>query len=144
MAAAALTDLECCKQYVESRGLSTFCATRPDISIYMHWGTQIVSSFVFLCTSLPLCEDYVSGFFADHVDGADDEEAGDAWKDGGVDDAQTLRAVDAEVRVEDAVLFAWSNRTGAGRVMAPRVFAHKRVQIFDAFTLGTRNLFSHD
>ena len=39
--------------------------------------------------------DDVAGALADHVDGAGDEEAGDARKDAGVHDAQSLDAPNA-------------------------------------------------
>ena len=58
-----------CKQYVDQRGLSMF----------LHDGAY--AEGVNRAFSSSMCEDCVSGFLADHVDGADDEEAGDARED---------------------------------------------------------------
>jgi hypothetical protein len=62
--------------------------------------------------------------FPDHINRADDEQAGDAGKDRCVHDAQSLCAVDLEIARQHAAALLRANRAGTRRVMAPRVAAH--------------------
>src|SRR4051812_17074089 len=81
-------------------------------------------------------ENGVRGLLANHVDRACDEKAGDTWKDGGVYDAQTGRSVHAKIAAEDATGIPRANRAGAGRVMAPRVFANESPQLLVVLQFG--------
>src|SRR5258708_11438314 len=73
-------------------------------------------------------EDGVCGFFADHVDRARDEKAGDAWKDGSVDDADTARSVHAEIARKNAAGLSRANRASAACVVPPGVLANELPQ----------------
>ncbi len=53
--------------------------------------------------SLSVFDDHVRCLLADHVNRRDDEKAWDAGEDRGVDDAQALRADDAEAAVDHRV-----------------------------------------
>src|ERR1043165_6911390 len=65
--------------------------------------------------------DDVGGLLSDGVDRADDEEAGDLREHRGVDDAQALRAVDLELRVDDAAILWVADLARARGVMPPGV-----------------------
>src|ERR1041385_7133462 len=65
--------------------------------------------------------DDVGGLLSDGVDRGNDEEAGDLREHRGVDDAQALRTVDLELRVDDAALLGIADGAGARGVMAPGV-----------------------
>src|SRR5207247_8739717 len=64
-------------------------------------------------------DDDVCGFFSDHVNGADDEQARRARKDRRVDDAQPFGAVDLEIARQHAAARLRADGTRARRVMAP-------------------------
>src|SRR5262245_10261237 len=70
-------------------------------------------------------EDHVGRLLADHVDGADDEQAGDAREHRGVDHAEPARAVDAKIAGQHATLLGRADRAGARGVMAPGVGANE-------------------
>ena len=48
-------------------------------------------------------QDHVARLLADHVNGCNDEEPGNLRKDGGINDPQVARAVDAEVPVHNCL-----------------------------------------
>ena len=54
-----------------------------------------------------------------HIDRADDEEAGDAGKDAGVDHSQAACSVNAKIRVQNPVALDRADRAGAGGMVAP-------------------------
>jgi hypothetical protein len=86
-------------------------------------------------------ENRVRSFFTDHVDGARNEKARDARKDGSVDDADATGSVHTEIAGEDAAGTARTNRAGGGRVMAPGVLAHEASQLSIVFQICSRRLF---
>src|SRR5215467_5997385 len=74
-------------------------------------------------------EDYVCCLLRDHVDSAGDKETGDTREHRGVHDPQPIRAVDAEIRGDDAVLSKRADRAGAAGMMAPGTVAHELGQL---------------
>src|SRR5260370_6142469 len=77
-------------------------------------------------------EDHVRRLLGDHVDGADDEEPGNAGKDRGVDDAQPLGAMHAKIAAEHAAVLARANRAAAGSVVSSCCSPHIVLQLFVA------------
>src|SRR5512139_3905712 len=72
----------------------------------------------------------IGGFFADHVDRRDDEEARDFREHRRVDDAQPLNAADAELAVQYRHgVVVGADRAGAGGVMSPGVVADEVAQL---------------
>src|SRR5262249_56161307 len=71
------------------------------------------------------CENHVASLLADHVNGRDDEKAGDAREHRGVHDPQLAHAVDAEGAVHDATVPLRPDLAGAAGVVAPGLALHE-------------------
>jgi hypothetical protein len=64
-------------------------------------------------------QNYVRGFFGNHVDRAGDKEAGDARENRGVDDPQSRGAMHAEVAADHGAAIPRPDRASARGVGAP-------------------------
>src|SRR5882757_9550984 len=72
----------------------------------------------------------VGRLLGEHVDRRDDEEARNAREHGGIDDAKSLRVVNAKVPIDDRRWIArGSHLVRARRVVTPRVVADVRLEI---------------
>ena len=80
------------------------------------------------CGHVGVSRDEVSRFFANHVDGACDEEPWNPREDRGVDHAQPGHSVHLQISREHAAIVTVANTARARRMMAPRVIAHELLE----------------
>src|ERR1041384_6308331 len=75
-------------------------------------------------------DDDVGRLLADHVNGADDEQAWDARKHRCIDNAESAHTVHLEIAAQHTAAFFGTDRTGARRMVTPRMPAHEIAQRF--------------
>src|SRR6516225_4662130 len=83
----------------------------------------------------------VGSLLPNHVNRADDEKPGNPRKNRGIHHPQAARSIDAEITVQDPVLFARPDRATAGSVMAPGVVAGKIPQFLGRLHMLARQRF---
>ena len=88
--------------------------------------------------------DDVGSFLRDHVDRADDEEAGDAGEHGCVYDSEPGRVMDLEVTCQYAARLLRADRARARRVMTPRMVPNELAQLIVGVDRVARQFFLGD
>src|SRR5216683_477979 len=85
-------------------------------------------------------ENGICSLFADHIDRAYDEKAGNPGKDGSVGNAQAGGSVHPKITGKDSTGISRSDGARAGRVMTPCMLANELPQLFIVLQFDSGNL----
>lgn len=70
-------------------------------------------------------EDDARGFFRNHINGADDEKPRDAGENRGINNPQSLRAMNAKIASQDSVVLPSTDGTSTRSMVSPSIVADK-------------------
>src|SRR6266702_8058720 len=108
------------------------CCTSSSLSLRLVWliieMIMGLPPFLF-CLSFCVGQDNVGSLFGNHIDGADDEEAGNSREDRSVHHAQALHPMHAEVAAQHTAIFLWPDGASAGSMVPPSVVAYESAEI---------------